>query len=78
MAYQPPFQLTNRMPILVADIAERVGSWKAVNNNSLVPELRRGNRIRTIQASLAVEQNTLSVEQVTAVLEGKVVSKGSE
>jgi Fic family protein len=38
-----------------------------------VPELRRGNRIRTIQASLAVEQNTLSVEQVTAVLEGKTV-----
>jgi Fic family protein len=37
------------------------------------PELRRGNRIRSIQASLAVEQNTLTLEQVTAVLEGKLV-----
>lgn len=35
--------------------------------------MRRGNRIRTIQASLAIEQNTLSVAQVTAVLEGKAV-----
>jgi Fic family protein len=39
----------------------------------LVPELRRGNRIKTIQASLAVEQNTLTLEQVTAVIEGKTV-----
>lgn len=73
MPYQPPFQLTHRMFALVANIAELIGRWTASNNNALVPELRRGNRIRTIQASLAVEQNTLSVEQVTAVLEGKTV-----
>jgi Uncharacterized conserved protein len=73
MLYQPPFQLTNRMTTLVANIAELIGMWKAVNQNTLVPELRRGNRIRTIQASLAVEQNTLTLEQVTAVLDGKTV-----
>ena len=39
----------------------------------LSPQLRRGNRIKTIQASLAIENNTLSVEQVTAVIEGKRV-----
>ena len=72
-AYQPPFQLTHRMTALVADIAERLGAWKAANRGALVPELRRGNRIRTLQASLAIEQNTLSVEQVTAVLAGKPV-----
>ncbi|MEI8237694.1 MAG: Fic family protein [Methylococcaceae bacterium] len=38
-----------------------------------MPELRRGNRLRTIQASLAIEHNSLSLEQVTAVLEGKRV-----
>ena len=32
-----------------------------------------GNRIRTIQASLAIENNTLSLEQVTAILDGKRV-----
>ena len=73
MAYHPPYQLTNTMTTRVANIAEQIGAWKAVNHNTLIPELRRGNRIRTVQASLAVEQNTLTVEQVTAVLDGKVV-----
>jgi Fic family protein len=71
--YHPPFSLTNRMTRLVSEIAELIGAWKAVNQNTLLPALRRGNRIKTIQASLAVEQNTLSVEQVTAVLAGKSV-----
>lgn len=72
-AYHPPFQLTHRMTALVADIAEQLGAWKAANRGTLVPALRRGNRIRTLQASLAIEQNTLSVKQVTAVLAGKPV-----
>ena len=73
MNYQPPFQLTHAMLGRVAAIAELVGAWKAANPRELVPQLRRGNRIRTIQASLAIEQNTLSLEQVTAVLDGKPV-----
>ncbi len=73
MGYQPPFQLTHTMMRHVARIGELIGTWKAANQNRLVPELRRGNRIKTIQASLAVEQNTLTLEQVTAVLAGKTV-----
>ncbi|MBB6055925.1 Fic family protein [Tolumonas osonensis] len=73
MSYQPPFQLTHTMMRHVARIGELIGTWKAANRNRLVPELRRGNRIKTIQASLAVEQNTLTLEQVTAVIEGKMV-----
>jgi Fic family protein len=61
------------MTTAMTAIAELLGAWKAVNQNALQPELRRGNRIRSVQASLAVEQNTLTLEQVTAVLEGKVV-----
>ena len=72
-AYHPPFQLTHRMTTAMTAIAELLGAWKAVNQNALQPQLRRGNRIRSVQASLAVEQNTLTLEQVTAVLEGKVV-----
>ena len=72
-AYSPPFQLTHRMTAAISNIAELLGAWKAFNQNALVPTLRRGNRIRTIQASLAVEQNTLTLEQVTAVLEGRMV-----
>lgn len=72
-AYHPPFQLTHRMTTAMTGIAELLGAWKAVNADALRPELRRGNRIRSIQASLAVEQNTLTLEQVTAVLEGRPV-----
>ena len=75
-AYQPPFQITSSILTLVADISEQLGRWSAVLGHAdaaLLPELRRGNRLRTIQASLAIEHNSLSLEQVTAVLEGKRV-----
>ena len=35
--------------------------------------MRRENRIRTIHASLAIENNTLTLEQVTAVINGRPV-----
>lgn len=71
--YQPPLTLTPTMLALVAEISEQVGRLSAHHESALTPQLRRGNRIRTIQASLAIENNTLSLEQVTAVLEGKRV-----
>jgi len=71
--YQPPVTVTPAMLSLVAGICERIGRWSVTSENVMSPQLRRGNRIRTIQASLAIENNTLSVEQVTAVLEGKRV-----
>jgi len=71
--YQPPLTLTTGMLTLVADISEQVGRLAALRETTLTPQLRRGNRIRTIQASLAIENNTLSLEQVTAVLDGKRV-----
>ncbi|MBS7560406.1 MULTISPECIES: Fic family protein [Pseudomonas] len=71
--YQPPLTLTPTMLALVAQISEQVGRLSARHEATLTPQLRRGNRIRTIQASLAIENNTLSLEQVTAVLEGRRV-----
>ena len=72
MSKQPPFTITNAMIDAVAEIAELVGKI-FVSNLSNSPTLRRTNRIRTIYGSLAIEQNTLSLEQVTAVLNGKRV-----
>jgi Fic family protein len=72
-SYQPPLTLTPLMLTLVADISEQLGRLSALMENSQTPMLRRGNRIRTIQASLAIENNTLSLEQVTAVLDGRTV-----
>ncbi|MCY1281807.1 mobile mystery protein B [compost metagenome] len=71
--YRPPLTLTTAMLNLVAEISGRIERLSGHHTTTLTPQLRRGNRIRTIQASLAIENNTLSVEQVTAVLDGKRV-----
>lgn len=70
---QPPYDRTPAILRLVAEISECIGRYSAFSEQRLTPQLRRANRIRTIQASLAIEQNTLSLEQVTAVLKGKKV-----
>ncbi len=70
---KPPFEITNAMIDHVAEIAELVGRLTSTNQLSANPTLRRTNRIRTIHGSLAIEQNTLTLEQVTAVLNGKTV-----
>lgn len=70
---KPPFEITTAILDEVAEIAELVGHVNASLGLSTNPTLRRTNRIRTIYSSLAIEQNTLSLEQVTAVLSGKRV-----
>lgn len=70
---KPPFEITNGMIDHVAEIAELVGRLTSTNQLSANPHLRRTNRIRTIYGSLAIEQNTLTLEQVTAVLNGKQI-----
>ena len=70
---KPPYEITNTIIDSVAEIAELVGRLTSTNQLSSNPTLCRSNRIRTIHGSLAIEQNTLSLEQVTAVLDGKHV-----
>lgn len=70
---QPPFRITPRILNAVAEISRLTGSLSVRDQLSVNPTLRRANRIRTIHGSLAIEQNTLSLEQVTAVLNGKRV-----
>ena len=72
-ACQPPFQIISRILSQVAAISELIGRWSALGSGTLSPQLCRENRIRTIHASLAIENNTLSLDQVTAVFEGKRV-----
>ena len=70
---KPPFEITNSIIELVAEISELMGRLASTNKLSGNPTLRRANRIRTIHGSLAIEQNPLSVEQITAVINGKQV-----
>lgn len=70
---QPPFEINERIMADVIEIAELVGRISVTDKISMNPTLRRTNRIQTIYSSLAIEQNTLDIEQVTAVLSGKRV-----
>lgn len=69
----PPFELTGQIVSLVVEIAELVGRVSSTDRLSVNPALRRSNRIKTVYGSLAIEQNTLTLDQVTAVLDGKRV-----
>jgi Fic family protein len=71
--YAPPLTLTPALLSQVAAIAEALGRWSARQDALPSPRLRRENRIHTIQASLAIEQNSLSLEQVTALFDGQRV-----
>ncbi len=70
---EPPYTLTPRVLTLVAEIGEALGRIAGKAGAPVPPALRRGNRLRTIQASLAIENNSLTLEQVTAVIAGKRV-----
>lgn len=72
----PPYTITSTALKLVASISEQLATLSAtgaLTAESLSPQLRRENRIRTIHASLAIENNTLSLEQVTDIIDGKPV-----
>ena len=64
--YDPPYIVTNKIVDLIAEISELIGHITIVSGVNNNPKLRRANRIKTIQASLAIENNTLTVEQITA------------
>ena len=71
--YSPPLTLNPALLNRVAAIAESLGRWSARQDALPSPRLRRENRIHTIQASLAIEQNSLSIEQVSALFDGQRV-----
>lgn len=73
MKYQPPYTITSKIIHLIAQISENIGRLSALEEVQHNIKLRKANRIRTIQGSLAIEGNTLSTEQITAILNGKAV-----
>lgn len=70
---KPPYSITTRSLELVASISEKIGEIKSAYLHRPPAELRKRNRIRTIHSSLEIEGNTLTVEQITALLDNKRV-----
>jgi Fic family protein len=69
----PPYTITDNILSLVVDISEKIGEINSAHLQKPSPELRKKNRVRTIQSSLQIEGNSLSENQVTALLENKRV-----
>ena len=70
-SYKPPFTMNEEITNLIVEIGEYVGAITTYDAMRPNPILRRENRIKTIHSSLAIEQNTLTLEQVTDVINGK-------
>lgn len=70
---RPPYTISSQILNLVSEVAQKIGEVNASFLTKQSPELRKQNRIRTIQASLAIEGNTLAIDQVTAIVDKKRV-----
>jgi len=69
--YIPPYTISDKTVNLISAITEIITKITINDNMSNNPRLRRDNRIRTIHASLAIENNSLSLDQVTDIINGK-------
>lgn len=70
---RPPFTITPEILRSVSQIERLIGRIEGLEQPKPQPHLRKSNRVRTVQGSLAIEGNTLDLDQVTALLEGKRV-----
>ncbi len=71
--YTSPFTITNTMLSLVAEIGEKNGRITSYRSFDTKPYLRRNNRIRSIHSSLAIEANSLTLDEVKNVIDGRIV-----
>ena len=74
MNYQkPPYQITSIILKLIQDISQKIGEANTLNLDKPPTELRKNNRIKSIYSSLAIEGNSLSLDQITSILDNKRV-----
>ena len=71
--YKPPFTISNKMIDAISSISERVGKISSYNNFETKPQLRKNNRIKSIHSSLAIEANSLTLNDVRDVINGRIV-----
>ena len=70
---EPPYDITQKILKLISSISEKIGEVNANYLSKQSPQLRKQNRIKTIHSSLQIEGNTLTEEQITALIENKRV-----
>ena len=73
LSMKPPYEITSTILKLITSISEKIGQVNATFLVKQSPQLRKQNRIKTIQSSLQIEGNTLTEDQVTTIIENKRV-----
>src|SRR5665647_567498 len=73
VSMKPPYQITHSILLRTASISEKIGAIKSYFLERPSPLLRKQNKIKTIHSSLKIEGNTLTQEQITAIIENKQV-----
>lgn len=73
LSMKPPYDITPTILKQITTIAQKLGEVNATYLNKQKPQLRKENRIKTIHSSLQIEGNTLTEEQITALLENKKI-----
>lgn len=73
MSKSPPFSISKKILNLSKEIGHKLGLLEGLKFDPAPIKLRRSNRIKTIQASLSIEGNSLALDQVESILEGKTV-----
>lgn len=68
---KPPYDITPKILKYLTSISEKIGEVNANYLSKQSPQLRKQNRIKTIHSSLQIEGNTLTEEQITALIENK-------
>ena len=71
--YEPPFDMTEEMVNLTVETCMLAKQFVISSNLSRNPHLRKNNRVKTIYSSLAIEHNSLTEDQVVAIIDGKQV-----
>ena len=71
--YEPPFVITNQILNSVSEIMEIIGRTNTLDNLNRFPVLRKQNRVRSIHSSCYIEANSLSLDQVQDIINGKTV-----
>ena len=73
MLYIPPYRITDKILSFVADISEKIGKITERTNLDSKPHLRKNNKIKSVHSSLAIEANSLSLDEVRDVINGRTV-----
>ena len=75
--YKPPFKITNKILNLVSEITNILGKISYLNNLDKHPRLRKHNRLKSVQSSCSIENNTITLKEAAELIDGKAIGNGS-